>query len=262
MFISLFYQFHNVNYVLGPEYGRYVHAAFIKDLFVVNAELGNSVHSNHEHKGFTLSLVSDQMRTHGIKLTLFGSEGMRIYEILPQIFKPSSFIKIGNKIIEVEGVNFNMPPWTGFATWSDILGDGRLGKMMDFQFISPTAITKSYHGHRYIQTQAIPRDVFQHLLDRWLSLNGPRLPKGLLNFVEKGGCITADQKISTVEFLTDSRIQKAFIGKVTYLCIDENVQEFIHALNALTRLSYYTSIGYHTTQCMGHVLPSVSGWMK
>lgn len=236
--------------------GVYAHAAMFHALGSADPIAAQVLHDVQRNKCMTLALPSGQRQGTMLRITLMSPDGLAYAHTLIDALAAQTTLRFGRSRWAVEAVEVAHTAWTGVNTWADLLVQSP-SRCMSFQFATPTAITKrDEHGGRFTALYPEPRDVFAGLVRRWQALHGPPLPEDIANVVQGGGCVVSQHHLRTVTFQTPDRTQVGFVGNVVYECRTRN-QMYVDALHALTRLAYFSGVGYQTTRGMGAVQTTV-----
>jgi CRISPR-associated endoribonuclease Cas6 len=170
--------------------------------------------------------------------------------ILVEALMQQHTLQLGRAAVTVRNVAISGTPWSGVASWADLLQEPPQSAMR-FEFVTSTAIMKQDdQGRRFSALLPDPQDIFRGLACRWRRLGGPPLPDNLDDFLQTGGCVIAFHRLHTVEFQTSERTQIGFVGTVSYQCRKPD-PVYVTTLNALARLAFFTGVGYQTARGMG-----------
>jgi CRISPR-associated endoribonuclease Cas6 len=230
--------------------GRYVHAALLRAISDVDPRSGQILHDMGRHKRFTSAIVGSQRQITKLRVTFMAQDGLDYATILINALSQRPTLRLGQVVGEVDGIDVGTGDWSGVSTWFDLQQE-TVVPMMRFTFITPTAIMKDdAWGGRFTLLYPEALEVFAGLARRWRALEGPTLPENLEHFVSGGGCFVAQHQLRTVAFHTPERVQIGFVGYVVYKCRRQE-PTYLAALNALTRLAFFTGVGYQTTRGMG-----------
>jgi len=237
--------------------GPYAHAAVLHAISDQDASLGRILHDAGRHKRMTLAIVRSDRWMAALRLAFMAQEGLLYANAIVNALSVRPVLQLAQTTCTVEGVDLVNPPWASISTWAD-LQSHEVGRYMRFAFITPTAIMKqNSRGRRFSALFPESLDVFSGLEKRWRALQGPALPKDLAEFVRAGGCVASDFDLRAVKFTTRERTQVGFLGWVVYECRTGELA-YIAALNALTRLAFFTGVGYQTARGMGAVKTAIS----
>lgn len=237
--------------------GAHAHAAILTAITRCDARCGQSLHDARRDKGFTLAIVESSSSLAKLRLTFMLREGVAYDDALVNSFAESAALRIGTKHYEVVQVDLHDPVWSTICTWDDLKME-QPARFMDFEFVTPTAISKKSDEGRFTHILPEARDVFMGLARRWAALNGPHLPHDLEGFIQSGGCVICEHTIRSETFVAPDRTQKGFVGHVGYECLGKN-RDKVLALNALARFAYFSGVGYQTARGMGAVRTYLDG---
>lgn len=230
----------------------HAHAAVLHLISNQDAYLGRALHDAGRHKRVTMAIVSSTLHSALLRLTLMAEEGLACGQTLLRALAQQPLLRIGQYSCMLDGVDLSNGKWCGVSTWADLCSPGT-SRLYRFDFVTPTAITKrSADGGRFTALLPEPVDVFSGLARRWEALAGPTLPQDLSAFVEKGGCVVNDYWLHAAHFRTSERTQIGFTGTVLYECLQPDAL-YLSALQRLTRLAFYSGVGYQTARGMGAV---------
>lgn len=238
-------------------YGVYAHAAIMHAISREDAIAGQILHDMHRNKCLSASLVTGTSNETLLRLSFMSSVGLQYASTLVNALSNSPQLRLGEHIVEITAIDLTDPIWSGVSTWADLTTTTAARKLR-FTFVTPTAITKlDRTGQRFMALCPDPLDLFMGLTRRWQAMDGPTLPVSLKDYLREGGCVMSNYQLSTTEFHTTERTQLGFVGNVVYECRIEEA-EHIAALQALTRLAFFTGAGYQTARGMGTVRTSVT----
>lgn len=230
--------------------GRYVHAALLRAISDVEPRAGQTLHDMGRHKRFTSAILESRRQIAKLRVTFMAEDGLDYATILINALSQRPTLRLGQVVSEVDGIDVGSGDWSGVSTWSDLQQE-TVVPTMRFSFITPTAIMKDdAWGGRFTLLYPEALEVFAGLARRWRALEGPTLPEGLEHFVAAGGCLVSQHQLRTVAFHTSERVQIGFVGYVVYECRRQEAT-YLAALNALTRLAFFTGVGYQTARGMG-----------
>jgi CRISPR-associated endoribonuclease Cas6 len=244
--------------VLTTADAPYAHAAVLNAIKTVDSAASQRLHDAKRDKRFTVSLVDDGHRDPILRVSILADDDHDYASILLAAFASQHKLQLGRATVDVRNVAISGTPWSGVASWADLLQDDAQS-IMRFEFVTPTAITKEDdQGRRFTSPLPVPNDIFRSLARRWKGLGGPPLPDNLDDFLQTGGCVIAFHRLHTVEFQISERTQIGFQGYVTYHCRKPD-PVYVTALNALTRMAFFTGVGYQTARGMGLVRTELRG---
>lgn len=235
--------------------GIFAHAAIMDAISKQDAELGRVIHDLKRFKHLTVTIAQSNCNFSTLRLTFMAKEGLNYATLLSQRLLSRSILQLENTTCEVISVDVNEPTWGRVCTWADLAGEEN--PYLHFQFLTPTAITQQgNNGLRFMVVFPEPVKLFSGLAKRWTNLLGPPLPLDLSNFLMGGGCVISGHHLRTVKFQAGKRTQIGFMGTAVFECLDRS-PEHVAALNSLTKLAYFSGVGYQTARGMGAVLTSL-----
>jgi CRISPR-associated endoribonuclease Cas6 len=228
----------------------YAHAAILHTLSEADAAAGQALHDMGRNKRITIALIACPQQWATLRLTFMGQDGLNYANIIVNALSRKPMLRIGKIICDVGAMDLNSSDWSGVRSWGDLMTE-TADCSMHFTFATPTAIMKHDEGGgRFTSLFPEPLDIFSGLARRWRSLEGSALPHDLDHFLRSGGCVVANYQLQTIEFRTAERTQIGFVGHVVFACRKYN-PVCINALNALTRLAFFSGVGYQTARGMG-----------
>jgi CRISPR-associated endoribonuclease Cas6 len=235
----------------------YAHAAIFSTISKADATLGRAMHDMQRNKRIALAIVDHRNQTPLLRIAFMALDGLVCAHLLIDGLTRDSTLQLGPTTCDVSAVTVESGSWSGVSTWADITAES-IGRHLRFHFVTPTAITKRGDcGERFFSLFPDPFDVFAGLARRWMALDGPSLPADLADFLKSGGCVTANHDVQTTEFRTRERTQIGFVGRVVYECRKPS-SPHLDALRALTRLAFFTGVGYQTARGMGLTQTSIT----
>jgi len=244
--------------VLTTADAPYAHAAVLNAIKTVDSAASQRLHDAKRDKRFTVSLVDDRHRDPILRVSILADDDHDYASILLAAFASQHKLQLGRATVEVRNVAISGTPWSGVASWADLLQEPPQSAMR-FEFVTSTAIMKQdAQGRRFTSPLPVPQDIFRSLARRWKGLGGPPLPYNLESVLETGGCVVSSLQGGTIMFRTQERTQIGFVGAVKYWCRTPDVA-CVTALNALARLAFYTGVGYQTARGMGLVRTELRG---
>jgi CRISPR-associated endoribonuclease Cas6 len=236
----------------------YLHAAIHRAITDHEAHTGRKLHDMRRNKLLTMAIVDNTRYTATVRLTFMAYDGLMYAETFINALQSNPRLRLGKAIYGVTAINLAMPPLAGVCTWADFMVTATQ-KLLVFHFCTPTAISKRDDcKRRFMSLFPEPGNVFTGLARRWQALGGPELPD-VAGFIQRGGCVVSNyEDLNTIELRIEQRIQLGFVGHVVYECRHKDTA-YVVALNALTRLAYFTGVGYQTTRGLGYVETETSG---
>lgn len=235
----------------------YAHAAILKIISEVDPAVGRALHDMQRHKHFALAIVESQRGIALLRISFMAQEALSYAHLAISALAKNGMLQIGRTLCMVSHITIENGPWTGVNTWADITAPSP-GRRFHFRFATPTAISKRDNQNtRYFCLLPDPTDIFIGLARRWSALDGPPLPEDLPDFLRSGGCVVSNLNIQTNEFKTSERTQIGFVSSVAYMY--RGLSELhLEALQALTRLAFFTGVGYQTARGMGLAQTSIA----
>jgi CRISPR-associated endoribonuclease Cas6 len=228
----------------------FAHSAVMNAISREDERLGHILHDMHWHKPMTLTLLKDREYRPTLRMTFLALDGTVFANLLMCLFAHEPALRIGDAMCTIRDIHLVGKDWTGVSTWED-LQQASTARHIRFQFATPTAITKRGNARdRYMSLLPAPLDIFMGLMRRWQSLNGPTLPSRLGTYIEGGGVVVAKYELHTEAFRTAERTQIGFLGSVVYECLKGDI-ECNAVIHALSRLAFFSGIGYQTARGMG-----------
>lgn len=230
----------------------FAHAAVMNLISSVDSSLGRRLHDCTRNKPLALAVVSNQSWRLTLRASFMGQNGMEAANVLAMALTKTNYLQLGNQRWQVSTVHCSDHTWAATSTWAD-LAEPCSASWIEFDFATPTAFTKSGgRGSRFVSVLPDPLDVFGSLLQRWNSLEGPAMPPNLAGYIQGGGCRVSDIEIRCITTQLPERIQKGFVGKVTYELSDRE-PVCATAIHQLGRLAFFSGVGYQTARGMGAV---------
>lgn len=233
-------------------------AAILHAISAEQPEQGRSLHDMQRNKLMALSILPGPDQSTRLRLTFMAQDGLAYAQTLINALATCPTLRLGHILCDVGSVDLGGSDWSGVSTWADLTTAAN-GRHLHFTFATPTAITKrDDRGGRFAALYPEPLDLFAGLSRRWQALalgtcpewENLCLPDDLGHFLRTGGCVVANYHLRTVAFHTSERTQIGFTGWVVYECRrDESA--CVAALKALTRLAFFTGVGYQTARGMG-----------
>ena len=237
-----------------------------------------------EYERGNVHLPVDPVRTYTIRITLLLGELFPLfYESLMQFHVSSltnqssdhtPFIKLGKQTFLLEEViaSREESPWVGYTSFADIVEEVRripLNEQIFFtlEFASLTTFNRSgQRGDTYSTYYArlpLPKYLFQGLVKRWQELAPSDMAEfvqmeAIEEYINNDGVVIDDYDLKTHVVRFVNHPQHGFVGKCTYALRGPdapltagspfNVRQQILLL---TRLAFYTGIGYKPAMGMG-----------
>jgi CRISPR-associated endoribonuclease Cas6 len=245
---------HARSHCLSVTDARFAHAAVMKTITDVDATMGHDLHAAQQYKPITLAILSANHTSAVLRLTFINHNGIHYANVLMSEWIKKPFLLLGNTECEIDGVDINNHPWSGIQSWTSLMALDPSDHQLTFEFKTPTAINKvDDQNKRFTGLLPDPQSIFSGLARKWNSLGGPILQGDFINFINTGGCVVSNYQIGTTTFQLPNYKQIGFIGRVTYE-FRKNDTACIRSIYSLSRFSFFSGIGYHTTQGMGTVI--------
>jgi CRISPR-associated endoribonuclease Cas6 len=230
----------------------FAHAAVMNLISSVDSAVGRDLHNCRRHKPMSLAILSVAPSRLTLRVAFMGRGGMQAADALGMALSRTASVQLGSAQWQLSGLHCSGGAWGATCTWADLV-EPCSSNWLEFSFVTPTAFTKSDgRGNRFVSVLPEPIDVFNSLLDRWNDLDGPNLPVDLVDYIRRGGCIVSDIDIRCVTTQLRERIQKGFIGRVTYE-LNNRDPAYVSAIHQLGRLAFFSGVGYQTARGMGAV---------
>lgn len=230
----------------------FAHAAVMNLISSIDSALGRRLHDCARHKPLSLAVISQSSQRTTLRVSFMGQYGMQAANTLALALAQTDHLILGHDRWYARDFHCSGHPWAATATWADLVEPCTAG-WIEFRFATPTAFTKSDgRGNRFVSVLPEPLDVFNGLLQRWTGLEGPAMPPSLAGYIQSGGCRVSDVEIHCVTNQLPERIQKGFVGKVTYELSDKD-PACVSAIHQLGRLAFFSGVGYQTARGMGAV---------
>jgi CRISPR-associated endoribonuclease Cas6 len=237
-----------------------------------------------EYERGNVHLPVDPARTYTIRITLLLGELFPLfYESLMQFHVTSltnqasdhtPFIKLGKQTFLLEEViaSRQESPWVGYTSFADIVEEVRripLSEQIFFtlEFASLTTFNRS--GQRegtystYYARLPLPKYLFQGLAKRWQELAPPDMIdfiqiEAIEAYISDDGVVIDDYELKTHVVRFVNHPQHGFVGRCTYVLrgpdapvIEGSPFTIRQQILLLTRLAFYTGIGYKPAMGMG-----------
>ncbi len=192
--------------------------------------------------------------------------------------KRRPFMRIGKQQFWLEEVvedSSDSAGWVGFTSFGKLVEQARVLKLgknepLNLEFASLTTFNRgSVKGRLYENYYArlpLPYYVFPGLARRWQELAPPELAElvqkeRIEEYITDEGVIIEDYNLQTHRLVFTNHPQKGFVGQCRYLLRgpDEKVTEgsltVRQQIVLLSKLAFYTGVGYKTAMGMGRVRP-------
>ena len=244
---------------------RFLHAALLRRLELVNPALSAKLHDNPEsassiEKPWTVSSLSGDFQHDGVLLTLSAGQTYhaRITALTPSVIQAlqaafDSAHPLGREPLIIGQVPFPLLSercyWDNLTTYASLLTMSRPITEIILQFISPAGFrTRS-------QTPALPEPQrsIQGYLRKWNAFSElPMQTEPLLNYVNSHLTMESSQlEYATADFRT--YYQSGWVGGVKWRA-DSEIPFLLRMVNALVNYSFFCGTGMKTTQGMGQTV--------
>ncbi len=158
---------------------------------------------------------------------------------------------------EITSIDLNNSPWTGVATWTDFQS-ATPGPLIRLRFSTPCVTAQPESG----QEQGIlpfpePLPLFSSLSQRWHALHGPALPCEAEEAIRASRCVLSAYRFHTSSVSAPGRKLKGYLGWMEYECQRRDTAG-VATLNALTRLAFFSGVGYGSHHGLGAALVTIA----
>jgi CRISPR-associated endoribonuclease Cas6 len=265
-------------------HGERFQAAFLSLVNRIHPELAADLHQGDMLRGYSVGVVwprlhEDRSRlVRELKLRVACLDD-RIYPAIAHwamtVSRLEARIRLGQAEFEVSRVLVTPEsgePWAGYASAEELIaGASDRETTVRFDFASPTSFRQGGRD----EPLPSPRHIFGSLARRWNQAFGDRLKlpieadarssEDFLKFVEDHVVLehpfdfhSAVVKRESDFFLT------GFVGRASYRIISRPGAAFVHAINLLADLAFFSGLGAKTSRGCGMVrrLSRNSNWSK
>ena len=266
----------------APDVAHWLHDGNKRRLFTCSSlQFPLPVARVREAERENVFLLVEPEKTYTIRITLLlGELFPLLHEALANFQQQKRaeqppFMRIGKHLFlldEVVASADGISGWTGFTSFAQLVEQAqnqRLGRVepLTLEFDSLTTFSrgsqhqKSYGGH-YARLP-LPGYVFPYLTKRWQDLAPPELAplaqmKRIEEYCEDEGIIIADYHLRTHQIKFTNHPQSGFLGTCKYLLrgpdeptTPEAPLTIRQQILLLSRLAFYTGVGYKTAMGMG-----------
>ena len=159
--------------------------------------------------------------------------------------------QVGQSHYEVERIDLSDPAWSGLGTWADMYC-GKPGRFMRFTFATPLITAEPVKPSQTGNALPFPEPLllFQCLGNSWEGLDGGALPRDVEHLVRASSCVVSSYRLRTLPVEDGLHALVGYLGKIEYECRTPD-SPCLAPLNALTRLAFFTGVGYGTDRGLG-----------
>jgi CRISPR-associated endoribonuclease Cas6 len=248
--------------------GHHTQALFYELVSQIDPELSNVLHSNIQHKPFTVALLQQRMQEVGgqqniphieLRITLCQNQLFSTFTraLLKQQANSLRLAQTQLSLLEVLGTS-QSHPFAGFSSFAQIAQQAQqqTAKSLGLRFLSPTAFsqgTRSNGKPRYALFP-MPDLVFGSLSRRWNELCPPELsiqPEQLVAAIDETVVSMAEIKTRQFQHQQGKPMQKGFVGECFYELPKQ--PELAHVITQLIDAAFYLGLGIKTARSMGQV---------
>ncbi|MCZ7574549.1 MAG: CRISPR system precrRNA processing endoribonuclease RAMP protein Cas6 [Ardenticatenaceae bacterium] len=247
--------------------GHQAHAAFLAAVRGADPALAERLHAPEAVKPFTVSplfglprardglVAMSPERTYRLRLTLLDSI---LYQELM-----GRFLTGDQRLIRLGSVDFAInkvcatpqgDSEAGATSAAQLWESARPPRSLALRFRTLTAFNRTQGRDRRFLLFPEPPAVFDSLLRVWNTLDGPQFEKAPLREYVAAHVVVAEYALRTRMWQYRHSRQVGFVGTVRYECRGYP-EASRRQLAALSALSFYSGVGYKTTQGMGQVRP-------
>jgi hypothetical protein len=191
-----------------------------------------------------------------VRLTLCSPDEGAVTAILNEAASLRS-LRVGRRCYEVERIDLGDPAWSGLATWADVY-NGKPGRFMRFSFATPLITAELVKPPQVGNALPFPEPLllFQCLGKSWGGLGGAPLPYDVEHLVRASGCVVSSYRLRTLSVEDGPQALVGYLGRIEYECRAPD-SPCLAPLNALTRLAFFTGVGYGTERGLGTTLTEI-----
>ena len=183
-----------------------------------------------------LTFLADEVFAHFLKSALeWGSKALQL--------GPAHF-----KVEQVNLVDVHQPH-KNFCSYEELLSQATSERHVTLHFLTPTAFRSE--GKRNVLFPE-PGLVFGSLLNRWNTLSSVKLNSELQQCFSSQ-ILLARYKLETRMLNFGNYQETGFIGKCSFILVNELSEQQSKTINALADFAFYSGIGAKTTMGMGQV---------
>ncbi len=207
---------------------------------------GASSHAAHQQVRVTMARIEDQRQDVTLRATLVGHEALTTLQGAMNVLSGQPIEVSHEKSYQVMAIDVMHPQWSAIWGWADLLRPC-YNRCIRLRFVTPVQLT--FPG---TDTWCFPSAsvLFTEVYQSWQQLHGPPLPDGVARYLEDGGCVVSDYRLSLQREHEHNETATGFSGSIMYDCHTRNLA-YIAALHALARLAFFTGVGSATRHGMG-----------
>lgn len=203
-------------------------------------------HPAHQKVWVTVARIEDQGQEVTLRVTLVGQEVPTTLHFALNVLSGRP-IEVSNETsYQVIVIDLVHSQWSATWGWADMLRPC-YNRCIRMQFVTPVQLT--FPGtNTWCFPNAYP--LFAELYQTWQQLHGPALPEDVTSYLQGGGCVVSDYRLSLQHGHDHNKTNTGFCGSIMYDCRTRNLAH-IAALHTLARLAFFTGVGSATRQGMG-----------
>ena len=244
-------------------WGRAAQALMLGTIQEYNAELAETLHSDHEIRAFTTSTLMgrfpgwafDRDQPYTLRLTAMENEvaGILLQAAKDGPLATSSTVELDYFPFKIETSYWNPEehPWAAVTTYQDLsasrlLTEERVPKRLEMQFTSPTTF-KSGGMHIPIP---LPELVFGSLLERWNAIAPLAFPEEAKRYAAE--CLAISRyKLSTRAVpLKGGGLRVGAVGKISYISLNYD-RYWMSVMATLAEFALFSGAGAGTAMGLG-----------
>ena len=203
-------------------------------------------HTVHQKVWVTVARIEDQGQDVTLRVTLVGQEALMVLHCTLNVLSGRPIEAFDETSYQVTAIDVVHPQWSATWGWADMLRPC-YNRCIRMQFVTPVQLR--FPG---TNSPCFPNahPFFAELHQSWRQLNGPSLPDDLVDYLQDGGCVVSDYRLSLQGEHEHNETMAGFRGFIMYDCHTRNLAH-IAALHTLARLAFFTGVGSATRQGMG-----------
>lgn len=256
---------------------RLAHAAFLRMVESVDAELSAELHTPNSRRPFTISpLVGFGKPRNGQYHLKPGQSGwLRVTLLDPTLFQTfihyflssfhtSYFILHNCEFVVTEILSTNdSHEWAGVASLEELFEGWEQAEQLDrniaLRFQTATSFNRRSDqkgdrlNHRYTLAMPLPDFVFGSLARSWDMLTGHETSEAVRAFSADHVTVSRHDIQTRMFDFGNNKRQIGFEGKVQFEILDFSSSPIVRHLHRLADLAFFTGVGSKTTQGMGQV---------